>query len=86
MKPGLDIVVGVGKPKPPRPPDGMNGPKPPMDDMPEEMDEPKEDGGMAEVKDMLMKICQALGIEGYGDDGGGEMPQEQPMPMGDEGE
>lgn len=58
-------MVGVGKPKgPPRPPAGMSGPKPPMDEMEIESPEQqgKEDSRMDAIESKLDRIIDALGL------------------------
>ena len=88
-KPGLDVVIGVGKGGPPRPPKGMEG-APDMagpDDMPD--NEPDGDEGsdaecMKRIEDKLDKIMDALGLTE--DQGGGQqMPPDQGGDMGDQG-
>lgn len=68
-KPGIDIVIGVGKPKPPRPPAGMSGPS-----FPEELEyetpdrQKEEDSRMDRLERMVEKIAKALDIDVEGGD------------------
>jgi hypothetical protein len=62
-KPGIDVVIGLGKAKPPKPPMGMMGPKPPMEmEMESEEQQNTEDSRMAKIESKLDRICEALGL------------------------
>lgn len=83
-KKGLDVMIGIGAPKAPRPPDGMNGPMPPDDGMDQSDDEGAETGQLDKIEHMLTKICEALGIDmAQYEDKDGEKP---PMGGDDSGE
>lgn len=80
-KPGLDVMIAVGKPKPMKGgPGGVPGLTPgnkPEMDMPKDpMKGPGEDR-MARIENRLAKICEALSIE---DDPIEEAMEDQPDP------
>lgn len=82
---GLDIIVGIGKPKPggpPKPPDGMTG-APVMDDGPEEQPEGDDDSAMlGKIYDCLKRIESALGLDEEPEQGAppAENPDDQGAP------
>lgn len=82
-KPGMEIAIGVGRPKPLKGAPGMMGDGP---DMPETPDQPDDDSDMKAWCDktdaLLKKIAEAVGVDTTEDEkpeGGdsGEMPSEQ---------
>lgn len=71
-KPGMEIAIGVGRPKPLKGAPGMMGDSPDMAD--DTQDQPDDDSGMKAWCDktdaLLKKIAEAVGV----DTSEGEMP------------
>ena len=77
-KPGLDLMMAAGRPKPPRPPGGMEAPAPPDDMQPDE-EEGEDTSRLGKIENMLEKICEALGIDmaQYDQTAPADMPAEE---------
>lgn len=68
-KPGIDVVIGVGKPRlggPPKPPDGLDGAPMAPDDSPDDPDQQEGDDidtKLDKIYACLQKIEKALGLD-----------------------